>query len=933
MDLGFNFKQLRIMNIIQLVRLLYRNMLLLIGSALIMALAVFLFLSNIPKTYESKTTIYTGIGSGMNLEGAGSASDFYATNMALDNLMNIISSRETLEEVSLRLLAKHLLLDKADPKYISQENYDELMEIVPDDVMQLLVRKKKETIEPRDEKKKEVKVKPPTEKKKSSSDNSKKRIYHYVQPDETLYSISRRYGIPLITLMRINNLNDNLIRAGDKLLISLPDDTNEQPDLEQQYQDDENIYYIVENKDDLESIALKFNTSVKNLIIWNSLQERQIPAGINLVVGKKNDIKETENSPPYLEDTQIDASNSGNESIVREDVGQSSLEKRINEEFESSYELEETLKNFYEYKERNDTNFIYGILNYKFKHYSIYALQKISVARLEDSDIIEISYKADDPGIAQYTLILLSNIFINNYKLIKENQSDKVVKYFEEQVQKANDRLQKAEDELLKFNKDNNIINYYEQTKYMAAKKEDLDGDYQDEKMELAASLAAYKKLEDKLASHSEIVINREEILKKTEELAGITEKYTYLETEQSPDEITLNEIVRLKRKANKLKEEIRKVVDIEYAQSNSIEGIPIEKILTQWLESVIAYEESKARLNAYADRKAEVERAYVTFAPLGAKLKRIEREINVSEQEYLSLLHSLNLSKLKQQNIELSSNIKPVGFPYYPLSPNSQKRKFLMAAAALIGFIFCFIILYVNELLDKSIHNPEQAMTFTSLQTASAIPIIPKRFRRIDYPFIINKLSEQIIQHLKLTTSKISDRPILIAMVSTRDTEGKTRISNELIRRIRESGDKTLYINHSNDTPAEEHLDADNYSYIPNLKYSELKDVQELCPAISSLKAYRYIFIEFPSLIYNSYPIEIVKKLDATYLVFHARKSWSDADDKAFQNFKGLLKHDAFLILNNTKLDVIEDFISEIPKKRSAFRIFIKKLLSPNVK
>ena len=48
-------------------------------------------------------------------------------------------------------------------------------------------------------------------------------------------------------------------------------------------------------------------------------------------------------------------------------------------------------------------------------------------------------------------------------------------------------------------------------------------------------------------------------------------------------------------------------------------------------------------------------------MAPLGATLKRIEREINVAEKEYLSLLHSLNLSKLRQQNIELSSNIKAV--------------------------------------------------------------------------------------------------------------------------------------------------------------------------------------------------------------------------------------------------------------------------------
>ena len=59
----------------------------------------------------------------------------------------------------------------------------------------------------------------------------------------------------------------------------------------------------------------------------------------------------------------------------------------------------------------------------------------------------------------------------------------------------------------------------------------------------------------------------------------------------------------------------------------------------------------------------------------------------------------------------------------------------------------------------------------------------------------------------------------------------------------------------------------------------------------------------------------------------------WSSADQKVYQNLKGSLNHEAFLILNNAKLDVVEYFISEIPKKRSRFRKFMKHLLSSNDK
>jgi hypothetical protein len=52
-------------------------------------------------------------------------------------------------------------------------------------------------------------------------------------------------------------------------------------------------------------------------------------------------------------------------------------------------------------------------------------------------------------------------LFAKNYKNIKENRSDAVVKYFEEQLAQANNTLKLAEDKLLEFNKSYNIINYY----------------------------------------------------------------------------------------------------------------------------------------------------------------------------------------------------------------------------------------------------------------------------------------------------------------------------------------------------------------------------------------------------------------------------------------------------------------------------------------
>jgi hypothetical protein len=105
------------------------------------------------------------------------------------------------------------------------------------------------------------------------------------------------------------------------------------------------------------------------------------------------------------------------------------------------------------------------------------------------------------------TLILITKSFSENYRLLKEVQTDDVVRYFEEQVARTSNNLKSSEDELLNFNKDNKIINYYEQTKYIASRKEELDVDIQRLQMDFAASVSAISEVEKKLSDKDKIYL------------------------------------------------------------------------------------------------------------------------------------------------------------------------------------------------------------------------------------------------------------------------------------------------------------------------------------------------------------------------------------------------------------------------------------------
>jgi hypothetical protein len=83
------------------------------------------------------------------------------------------------------------------------------------------------------------------------------------------------------------------------------------------------------------------------------------------------------------------------------------------------------------------------------------------------------------------------------------------------------------------------------------------------------------------------------------------------------------------------------------------------------------------------------------------------------------------------------------------------------------------------------------------------------------------------------------------------------------------------------------------------------------------------------PDLLTNSFPNKLLKLFDQAYLVCRANREWTAADQNSLRLFqKSLVKTTPEIILNGVDLSVMEAYVGEIPKKRSAIRILLKKLI-----
>ncbi|WP_347841262.1 SPOR domain-containing protein [uncultured Draconibacterium sp.] len=591
-------------------------------------------------------------------------------------------------------------------------------------------------------------------------------------------------------------------------------------------------------------------------------------------------------------------------------------------------DVEATIKNLNDFKNSSYDNFIYELLNYDHPHYSSNKIEaKLRVRRVQSSDLIELIYESSDPGICKGTLDILCERFIHNYTNIKVNQSDAVVQYFETQIALATDKLEEAENELLEFNRSNSIINYYEQTRHIAAEKELFNNKHLDIKLANAGAARVIEVLENKMSTREKQRITNQRIYDLRKELAQVNLDIAMKTFEDQTSEVNeqqlIEEIGNLRTRAFEIEQQLRTSVGEQYYIDNSTQGVPTDNVLAEWVDRVAEYESTKAQLVVAEAQNLEFDRLFESYAPLGATMKRLERKIDVAEKEYLSLLYSLGVAKLKQQNVELNSNLKIVAQPLFPIVAKPSKRKFLLAIAFMIGFFIPAFVIIVLEFLDRNIKSQVRAEQFMGLKVAAIFPNLARNSGKIDIAAVKEK-SLQIIARRLILNAENKEQPKgpeTNIIFSNLEGEGKTTLIMLLVKELSKIGYKVLFYTY-NDVERVEGVELKKYTIDNSFHKTENLEGLLTDSGPVSTSMFDYVFIELPGIRTHSYPINLFKNTDHSFIVTRANRAWTKADKYALSDILeqcGDKKTQVWL--NGVEFQQMEDVIGDLPRKRSFFR------------
>lgn len=568
---------------------------------------------------------------------------------------------------------------------------------------------------------------------------------------------------------------------------------------------------------------------------------------------------------------------------------------------------ENTLKNFQKYEKPDRNNYIYGLFYYQHPYFSYTALQNIHVDKIGNSDLLRIHYSAGDPGVAYNTITLLMKEFVVEYRLLRYGETNKVISYFKSQLDSIGSELSKHEDDLTQYNVDNRIINYYDETKEVAAINKEFELRDQNVRFAYNSSKAMLAELERQMDSNAKLAIQNTDLIDKLRQASTLTGRITEMETISSSDSNTDQQLQNYKKQLAQTRQELQKISNRYVGGKYSKEGISKTNIVEQWLDQTLRFEQAKAELEIVEKNRKEMDAKYRFFAPVGTTIKRKERLINFSEQNYLANLKSYNDALLRKKNLEMtSSTFKVLSPATYPISHESTNRKKTVMMACVASFIFLVALFLLIELTDRTLRDTIRTRKLTGCPILGSFPYLTK-----SNPIYIqqDKIATQYLTNsiLNFLSDRKEGQPFILNILSIEAGMGKTYLIERLQKLLESKGIKvcTLTDKINFDSASSTYTLAQNIS---DLHILQDEDV---------------VIVEYQSLDRISVPTLLLQSASMNLLVVSALKGWKNSDRAILRKLKLQLGKSPYLYLNKAPRYEVENYTGMLPPYT-----FIRRLL-----
>lgn len=565
----------------------------------------------------------------------------------------------------------------------------------------------------------------------------------------------------------------------------------------------------------------------------------------------------------------------------------------------------ETYRNLKAYERPSQDNYLFGLLNYH-PYFSINSItSRLKVLQLNNSDIIDIAYSSNDPGICYNTLDILNEVFANQYQQLRYGETMNVIKFFEKEVKRLYRNLTTAENDLIKYNVKNRIINYGEQTKQVAGLEAQQQVKSNELRMNIATTEALIAYLKQQLGDRSKIIESNQEFSTLVRDITRLQSRIANLKLMSSENGGNSNEaqleLAKAERQLDATTKQVKELTKtLEASNYNTDTGVKSAALIDRWLEQVILLEKTKAELGALDIMQQNIDQQFIYFSPIGATLDRKDRHIGFIEGNYMEMLKALNAARLRQRNLQMSTAVlRVLNPPMFPLNAQPTNRMMTLLGSFMLTFLLTALYFFIIEMLDRTLRDRMRSERITQVPVMGCYPkestLRYRRFNKTINDMALRQLSKALLPHFKEGQQNV------LNLLSTDAGNGKSYIAQELENYWLSIGLQVRRLTYDEDFLAEDS------------RYLMATDIKSICPDIMPNEI---AIIEYPNLDDNTIPSGLLNMGTINLMVTRANRTWKDVDQKALNELQARLenKNSLFMYLTEAQRYAVEEFVGQLP-------------------
>lgn len=398
---------------------------------------------------------------------------------------------------------------------------------------------------------------------------------------------------------------------------------------------------------------------------------------------------------------------------------------------------------------------------------TIFPKPHVELDQIEDTDLLEIKARSPDPKEAAMIANTLAEVYVEENLKWRRVEYRSARTFIEEQIKVAKADYLKTLEEIKKFKIQEKTVDLEIETKVAIDKMAELMKEKEDNVIDIYETRAKIETLKAQLSRQSEMMVSSS-TMAENPQIEDLKKKITDLElqlvealTEKTPYH---PDVIALKEKIKKAREELRREVDIFGELSQDL----------QTLERELAALEAHLKcINADIDRYLSL---LYTIPDKAFTQSQLELKLSASQELYSSLLEylyqvgvaeAMTLSGIRLVEAATEPDIDE------PESPNKALNGFI---GSFLGLMFAFGLAFLVDYLDDTIKSPDEAKG----HDLTLLGTIPK-FRRRESPIISNRdPKDPICESYRTVRNSIKfaslDKPVnSLLITSSLEGEGKT--------------------------------------------------------------------------------------------------------------------------------------------------------------